>query len=251
MKTYSVLLVDDEPAARRTLQLLLQKHAPRIRLLAEAANGVDAVTMIHEQEPDLVFLDIQMPGLTGFEVLQQLRYKPNIIFTTAYEEYALKAFENFSVDYLLKPIRQERLDAAMEKLEQFGRLSTDPVPMLQKVMEKMEGKKPTAFPVKLGDRILLFRYETISHFEGADKYVELFTTDGRKYLTDYTLTELLQRLPPNFIRVQKSFIVNKEKIREVQKHFNSRFVIFMDNQQQSRILSGLTFYESIKVELGL
>jgi two-component system LytT family response regulator len=209
------------------------------------------VTLIEKEKPDLVFLDIQMPGFTGFEVLQQITWQPNIIFTTAYDEYSLKAFETFAVDYLLKPIRQERLDAALQKLQQFGRLSQAPMPNLQDLVQALSPKKPAAFPVKLGDRILLFQYDTISHFEANDKYVEMRTTDGRKFLADQTLTELAMRLPGNFLRVQKSYIINKEKVREVQKHFNGRFVFLMEDKGQSRIVSGLTYYDVIKKELGL
>jgi two-component system, LytTR family, response regulator len=251
MKSFSVLIVDDEPAARRTQRMLLAKHADMFLSIAEAANGVEAVAFINEQKPNLVFLDIQMPGFTGFEVLQRLTYQPNIIFTTAYEEYALKAFETFSVDYLLKPIRQERLDAAMEKLQQFGKLTGPGTESLKKLVREIAQKKPTAFPVKQGDRILLFRYENISHFEAADKYANLFTVDGRKYLVDQTLIELMQKLPSHFIRIQKSYVINKEKVKEVQKHFNGRYLFLMEDKAESRLLSGLTFYETIKEELGL
>lgn len=120
---FSTLIIDDEPAARRIIRSMLAKHTTSVNIIGEAANGVEAVEIINKQKPDLIFLDIQMPGYTGFEVLQKLTHLPNIIFTTAYEEYALKAFESFSVDYLLKPIRQERLDKAIEKLQSFGRKS--------------------------------------------------------------------------------------------------------------------------------
>ncbi len=249
MKTYRALIADDEPAARRILRTMLATHADLVEIIGEAKNGAEAVEMIDAQKPDLVFLDIQMPGFTGFEVLQQISHQPNIIFTTAYEEYALKAFETFSVDYLLKPIRQERLDAALEKLKSFGK--TIESSAIKKLAQNYEQKKPTAFPVRLGDRILLLRYEQLSYFEADDKYVALFTVAGKKYLTDNTLNGLEQKLPSNFLRVQKSYIINKEKIKEIHKHFNGRFVIIMDDKTQSRILSGMTFYEVIKEELGI
>ena len=110
---------------------------------------------------------------------------------------------------------------------------------------------PSAFPIRQGDRIILVRFENITHMEAADKYVGLFTTDGRKYLTDQTLTALSQKLPPAFLRVQKSYIINKDKIREIYKHFNGRFVLVMDDPKQTRITTGLTFYESIRSELGI
>ncbi|MFN2438550.1 MAG: LytR/AlgR family response regulator transcription factor [Chitinophagaceae bacterium] len=248
---FSTLIIDDEPAARRIMRSMLARHTASVNIIGEAANGIEAVEIINKQKPDLIFLDIQMPGYTGFEVLQKLTHIPNIIFTTAYEEYALKAFESFSVDYLMKPIRQERLDKALEKLQSFGKKNELSSENLKNFIRQNEEKKPTAFPVKIGDRILLFGYDAISHFEADDKYVALFTVDGKKYLTDHTLTSLQQKLPSNFIRVQKSYILNKHKIQEIHKHFNGRFVIIMADKMQSRIISGLTFYESIKEELGL
>lgn len=246
------IIIDDEPAARRLLHLMLQAH-DWVQIEAEASNGREAIELINEIKPDLVFLDIQMPDFTGFEVLEKIKHHPDVIFTTAYEQYAIKAFETFSIDYLLKPIREERLETALQKLNQFGKknVSGDLV-QLKKLVESINtAKPPTAFPIRQGDKITLVRFETISHFEADDKYVSLHTVDGKKYLTDHTLTALSHKLPSSFLRVQKSFIINKEKIREIRKHFNGRFVIVMDDVKQTRLTSGLTFYETIKSELGL
>src|SRR5215510_9520116 len=120
---FKAILIDDEPAARRLMKNLLQEHEAVVEVIGEASNGREAISKIEELKPDLIFLDIQMPDLTGFEVIGQLSYRPNIIFTTAYEQYAIKAFETFSIDYLLKPIKEERLYQSIEKLKQFGRLN--------------------------------------------------------------------------------------------------------------------------------
>src|SRR5215510_1903922 len=101
-QVFKTILIDDEPAARRLMKSLLQEHADVVKVIDEAGNGQEAIQKIEEQKPDLIFLDIQMPDLTGFEVIEKLHHKPNIIFTTAYEQYAIKAFETFSIDYLLK-----------------------------------------------------------------------------------------------------------------------------------------------------
>ena len=103
---FKAIVIDDEPAARRLMKNLLLEHADMVEVIGEAGNGREAIRKIDELKPDLIFLDIQMPDLTGFEVLEQLQHKPNVIFTTAYEQYAIKAFENFSIDYLLKPIKE-------------------------------------------------------------------------------------------------------------------------------------------------
>jgi two-component system LytT family response regulator len=247
------IIIDDEPAARRLLQSMLQVHSEWLQIIAEASNGKEAIEQIDEKKPDLVFLDIQMPDFTGFEVLEKISHKPDVIFTTAYEQYAIKAFETFSIDYLLKPIREERLENALEKLKQFGRKAAfNDYSQLKKLVDSLTASKtPTAFPVRQGDKITLIRFETICFYEADDKYVSLFTTEGKKYLTDQTLTNLSQKLPSSFLRVQKSFIINKDKIREIRKHFNGRFVLIMDDVKQTRITTGLTFYETIKSELGL
>src|ERR1041384_5173349 len=121
---YRAIVIDDEPAARRLMKNLLEEHADVVGVIAEAGSGEEAVQKIEELNPDLIFLDIQMPDLTGFEVIEQLVHKPNIIFTTAYEQYAIKAFETFSIDYLLKPIKEERLQQSIGKLKQFGKVDS-------------------------------------------------------------------------------------------------------------------------------
>ncbi len=120
---FKAIVIDDEPAARRLMKSLLNSHQDVVEVIGEAGNGREAITKIQELRPDVIFLDIQMPDLTGFEVIEQLDVKPNIIFTTAYEQYAIKAFETFSIDYLLKPIKEERLEQSIAKLKQFGRLA--------------------------------------------------------------------------------------------------------------------------------
>ena len=122
-QVFKAILIDDEPAARRLMKSMLQEYTDTITVIDEAGNGREAIKKIEELKPDLIFLDIQMPDLTGFEVIEQLTHKPNIIFTTAYEQYAIKAFDTFSIDYLLKPIKEERLQQSILKLKQFGRLN--------------------------------------------------------------------------------------------------------------------------------
>lgn len=249
----NAIIVDDEPGARRIIKSMLSAHDHWIHIIAEASTGEEAVSIINELKPDLVFLDIQLPDLSGFEVLQNLNFQPNIIFTTAYEQYAIKAFESYSIDYLLKPIRQERLDQSLIKFKTFGLTKKpDDFTDIRKMVEEIKSsKKPTSFPIKLGDRIILVKFENISHFGANDKYVELYTVDGKKYLIDQTLTSLLDKLPENFLRVQKSNIINKETVKEIHKHFNGRFVIIMDDKSQTKITTGLTFYEAVRDAFGL
>src|SRR5436190_9623422 len=214
---FKTIVIDDEPAARRLMRNLLQEHSGIVQVIAEAGNGREAIQKIEELNPDLIFLDIQMPDLTGFEVIEKLSRKPNIIFTTAYEQYAIKAFETFSIDYLLKPIKEERLSQSMEKLKQFGRLNASlNVAGLQEIIRQFQAPaKTTALTIRSGDRIILLRFENISYLEAEDKYVFVYTLDGQKYLTDQSLIALSEKLPRQFYRIQKSYIINKERIKEM------------------------------------
>jgi two-component system LytT family response regulator len=252
-QSFKAIVIDDEPAARRLMRSLLEEYAQVVTVVDEAGNGREAISKIEELRPDLIFLDIQMPDLTGFEVLERLTHKPNVIFTTAYEQYAIKAFENFSIDYLLKPIKEERLQQSIDKLKQFGRLNqTLDINSLQDIIRQLQApQKATALPIKTGDRITLLRYENIAYLEAQDKYVYVFTTDGQKHLTDQSLTTLSEKLPPQFYRIQKSYIINKDKIKEMHRHFNSRYLFIMDDKAGTRLTSGRTYHDEIRSEFGL
>lgn len=252
-QVYSAIVIDDEPAARRLMKNLLLEHKDLVEIIAEAGNGREAIQKIEEFKPDLIFLDIQMPDLTGFEVIEKLNHKPNIIFTTAYEQYAIKAFETFSIDYLLKPIKEERLEKSLEKLKLFGKV--DPlinISGLQEIIQQFKApQKATALPIKTGDRITLLRFENIAYLEAHDKYVFVYTTEGQKHLTDQSLAILSEKLPQQFFRIQKSYIINKERIKEMHKHFNSRYLFTMDDKAGTKLTSGRTYHDAIREEFGL
>ncbi|MDZ4796287.1 MAG: response regulator [Bacteroidota bacterium] len=250
---FKAIVIDDEPAARRLMKSLLLEHRDVIEVIGEAGNGRDAIAAIEELNPDVIFLDIQMPDLTGFEVIGKLKIKPNIIFTTAYEQYAIKAFETFSIDYLLKPIKEERLEQSIAKLKQFGRLA-QPIDLagLQEIIRQFHvPQKAVALPIKTGDRINLVRFETISYMEASDKYVYIYTIDGQKHLTDQSLTTLEEKLPPHFYRIQKSYIINKDKIKEMHRHFNSRYLFILNDKLGTKLTSGRTYHDAIRAEFGL
>jgi two-component system, LytTR family, response regulator len=250
---FKTIVIDDEPAARRLMKSLLQEHSDVVDIIGEASNGREALEKIEKLRPDLIFLDIQMPDLTGFEVIDQLNEKPNIIFTTAYEQYAIKAFETFSIDYLLKPIKEERLAQSIEKLKKFGRFNQSiDVNGLQEIIRQFQApKKATALPIKTGDRINLIRFENIAYLEAQDKYVCVYTTEGQKYLTDQSLTVLAEKLPSIFCRIHRSYIINKEKIREMHRHFSGRYLFIMDDKASTRITSGRTYQDVFRSEFGL
>jgi two-component system LytT family response regulator len=252
-QVFKTIVIDDEPAARRLMKNLLEEHKDVVEVIAEAGTGKEAIEKIEELKPGLIFLDIQMPDLTGFEVIEKLNHKPNIIFTTAYEQYAIKAFETFSIDYLLKPIKEERLQQSIGKLKQFGKVNP-PIDIsgLQQIIEQFKApQKATALPIKTGDRIVLLRYDNIAYLEAQDKYVFVFTSEGQKHLTDQSLTTLSEKLPSQFHRIHKSYIINKEKIREMHRHFNSRYLFIMEDKAGTRITSGRTYSDAIRSEFGL
>jgi two-component system LytT family response regulator len=231
---------------------MMDNHKGALELRGEAENGEEAIVKVNDLQPDLLFLDIQLPDMNGFELLRKIKHQPTIIFTTAYEEYAIKAFDELAIDYLLKPIREERFNQSIEKLSYLGKLNTPYNTNLEILAEALQKKKvPTAFPVKLGDKIILLPFDSISYFEADDKYVRIFTVDAVKYLTDLPLNKLIETLPPEFVRIQKSFIINKNKIKELNKFFNGRFIFVMNDKAASKIKSGLTFHDGIKAEFGL
>ncbi len=250
---YKAIVIDDEPAARRLMKNLLEVHKDIVEVIGEAGNGREAIARTEELKPDLIFLDIQMPDLTGFEVIERLSSRPNIIFTTAYEQYAIKAFETFSIDYLLKPIKEERLNYSIEKLRQLGKVNQAiEIDSLQEIIRQFRApQKATALPIRTGDRITLLRFESISYLEAQDKYVYIYTTEGQKHLTDQSLATLTEKLPSQFFRIQKSYIINREKIREMHRHFNGRYQFIMEDKAGTRIISGRTYHDDIKKEFGL
>ena len=246
----TAILIDDEKLAISRLKRLLADYPELIQVIGEAANGLEGLAMVDGKKPDVIFLDIEMPGMNGFEMLAKLTHAPMVVFATAYDAYAIRAFEENSIDYLLKPIEKERLEITIRKLRKSP-LAFDSQ-QLMKMLEQMRPKQEMlSISVKSGDRILLLRLEETSHFEAEDKYTFLVANDGKKYLTDYTLTLLEEKLPPHFLRISRSFIVNSRLVREIQKHFNGKFVVFLNDRNQSRIESGLKYAGNVRGLLEL
>ena len=245
-----VLLVDDEEVAIHRLKKLLGSY-PYVHIIGEAKDGRSAVDLINSQHPDLVFLDIQMPGSTGFDVLDQLQYTPLIVFTTAYEEYAVKAFEKNSLDYLLKPVEDERLALTMKRIVQNKSGDQDLLLKIRQLIgyEKTEDRIST-IPVKTGNKIHLVHVADIFFLEAKEKYVTIHLKEGEK-LIEYSLTSLEHRLPEGFIRVHRSFIVNKLKIREIHKYFKGTFLLLMDDVKSSKIKTAYSYSETIRTKLLL
>ncbi|WP_428654936.1 LytR/AlgR family response regulator transcription factor [Runella sp.] len=250
---FKTLLIDDEPLARARLRRLLGKFAETFEIIGEAANGAEGLTLVEELKPDVIFLDIEMPLMTGFEMLSNLTFMPMVIFATAYDQYAIRAFEENSIDYLLKPIENDRLEKTVEKLK--NRIASNQAKNtsnafdsgLLQLIEQFKPKKDLhAISVKFADKILLIPLEEISFFEAEDKYVFLATKEGQKYLTSYTISTLEEKLPEHFTRVSRAAIVNSRQVKEIQKHFDGKFILVLNDKKSTKITSGQSFADNVR-----
>lgn len=201
------LLVDDEPLARERLQALLDEAEAEVDVLAEAGSGKQAVSLIHEHGPDVVFLDVQMPVLDGFDVVDLLpEARPHIVFVTAYDEYAIQAFEVHALDYLTKPVRLDRLNETLKRAREA--VETDPGGRIDELRAARSDESLKRLTVHIGRRLRVVPLDDVRWIETDDGLVFAHTTDGR-YRTDFTLSELEHRLPSDqFVRIHRSTIVN-------------------------------------------
>jgi two-component system LytT family response regulator len=247
-KTWTTLIIDDEPLARQRLKRLL-KEQDTIQIIGEAENGADGLLQIRALKPELIFLDIEMPVFNGFEMLSQLTDPPKVIFTTAYDQYAVKAFEEESIDYLLKPIEAERLAKAVMKLKNKQEAFLIPLELLMKQLNPK--KEIKSLSVKIGDRIILVRLQELSYIEAEDKYVFLNTEEGKRHLTDFTLAALIEKLPDTFVRISRGTIINTDLIREIRKSFNGTYSFLMKNVAESKLQSSRSYGAALKERFDL
>ncbi|MEP1489077.1 MAG: LytTR family DNA-binding domain-containing protein [Algibacter sp.] len=252
MKPYLTLIIDDEPPARAGLLNLLRNFPETFQVIDMAQNGTEAKEKITKLKPDVIFLDIEMPGLTGFELLEQLETIPMVVFCTAYNQYALKAFDTNSVDYLVKPIELKRLQQTVNKLKLFkgNQDSQSILDAIKEIAAQKETVQMTSVTVKKANKLMFVKLEAISHFEADENYVTLHTNTGN-HIIDQSLSQLEHKLPVHFLRVHRSVIINTNDVKEVQKYFNSRFIITLNNQKKSSITTGRSYNEAIKRWMGV
>ena len=231
------MIIDDEPLGRQKIRRML-KYEPDVQVIAELEGGPDAVEAIRKERPDLVFLDIQMPLQDGFELLKELgdEVKPKIIFVTAFDQYALKAFDTDAVDYLLKPFDRERFEKAMQRARgDIARERSRGVDSrLMQVLHQLKTARvfPDRIVVRNGAHVLFVRTNEIDWVEAAGNYVRIHTT-GKAYLLRETMSELLEKLNPDrFVRIHRSTIVNMECIKEMQPWFGGSYVVILTNGQR-------------------
>jgi two-component system LytT family response regulator len=234
MSLIRVLIVDDEPLAREKIRTLLTR-ATGFEVVLECANGEEALIAIRRERPELVFLDVQMPGLTGIQVLERLGSEapPAVVFVTAFDQYAVRAFEFHAVDYLLKPVDRERFQTAMERVAK--RLKSHKPDDIQAKLGAMladmkaGAKQPERIPIKNNGKILFISLSEIDWISSADNYVELHV-GTHSYLLRETMNSISQRLPPEqFVRVSRTAIVAVNRVQELQPLFHGEYSINLKN----------------------
>ena len=223
-----IVVVDDEPLARAVVREFAAAD-PEIEIAAECANGFEAVKAVAEHQPDLVLLDVQMPKLDGFEVLELLGRDQPVIFITAYDQYALRAFEVHAVDYLLKPFGAERFEEAMVRARERLR-ARRPTPV-QEIVRDAKGRSGPVERVLIRDgaNVHVLPVDAIDYVEAQDDYVA-FTSGGKQYLKDQTLAAVETTLDPKrFVRIHRSFVLNIDRISKVELYAkDSRIAILRD-----------------------
>jgi len=243
-RKYKAVIVDDEKLARDRLSKLLIPYTHKIDIIGEATDGEEALVLVESLRPDLLFLDIQMPVMNGFEMLEKVSYQPRIIFTTAFDQYAIKAFEENSLDYLLKPIEEQRLRRTILKLETLEVESQNS--QLQHLLEKLDSEKVKTLTVTIGDRMIPISVENVVYFHAEDRYVFIHDKDGKKHLLSTSLTELEKKLSDSFIRVHRAFIINRDYVREIRKSVNGKLTFCMNGHGNASITSSHGYTPAVR-----
>ncbi|MBW6534006.1 MAG: LytTR family transcriptional regulator DNA-binding domain-containing protein [Mariniphaga sp.] len=237
------IIVEDEELARKLLKSFLS-DSENIELIAECENGFEGVKMINELKPDLVFLDIQMPKITGFELLELLDHKPHIIFATAYDQYALKAFEYNAADYLLKPYSRDRLMEAIEKVASRIKEEGPASDIAEKVSDYPKEDFLDRIVVKDRHKIHIIPVDQIRYIESMDDYVMIYTHEGR-YMKQKTMKYLEGALnPKNFVRIHRSYIVKVEEINEIQQYEKESYIVILHDKTKLKVSK--TGYKNLK-----
>jgi len=228
------IIVEDEELARNLMKSFLKEN-DKIEIIAECENGFEGVKMINELKPDLVFLDIQMPKITGFELLELLEHKPQIIFATAYDQFAIKAFEYNAADYLLKPYSKDRLLEAVDKV--FERIQKDG--HNSDVAERIGNFPKEEFldrvVVKDRHKIHIIPVDNIRYVESMDDYVMIYTSEGRhmKQKTMHYFEDTLN--PKEFVRIHRSYIVKVSEINEIQQYEKESYIVILHDKTKLKV----------------
>jgi two-component system, LytTR family, response regulator len=243
-----VIIIDDEPLARSLVIEYLQTH-PQLQLVQECNDGFEGVKAIMQHQPDLIFLDIQMPKINGFEMLELVDHPPAVIFTTAFDEYAIKAFEAHAVDYLLKPFSKERFDKAIHKwLEQQNNNTPVITDQLLETASLTPGQNQRIV-VKNGAKIKIIPVHEVQYLEAADDYVKIHTTDGY-YLKNKTMAHFEKVLDgQQFARCHRSYLVNVQHITRIDPYEKDGHIAIL--KSGAKVSVSKTGYVKLRQVLGL
>lgn len=244
-----VIIIDDEPLARQiVLEYLSTYH--NIQVVQECNDGFEGVKAIMSHQPDLVFLDIQMPKINGFEMLELLDKTPAVIFTTAFDEYAFKAFEAHAVDYLLKPYSKDRFDKAVQKWLKISEANTNSnvTPELLETASQLP-LQSSRVVIKVNNQIKIIPVHEISYIEASDDYVKIYTRDG-SYLKNKTMQHFEQTLDPRmFVRSHRSYIVNLQQITRLEPYEKENYLAILSRGEKVPVSKN--GYFKLKQVLGL
>jgi two-component system LytT family response regulator len=241
----SAILIDDEPLARSIVKEYLEDF-PQIRVVHECNDGFEGLKAIQQMHPELIFLDVQMPKINGFEMLELIEDPPSVIFVTAFDEFAIKAFESHAVDYLLKPFSKERFGKAIEKF-----LDNSPAPSAIKLLESNAAspQQRHRIVVKTGGKIKIIPVDEIHFIEAADDYVKILTKEGN-FIKKGTMTHFENILDEQqFVRTHRSYIVNVQQITRIDPYEKESYLAMLKSGKQVPVSK--TGYAKLKETLGL
>jgi two-component system, LytTR family, response regulator len=242
------VLIDDEPLARLIVKECLQSYA-QIEIVAECNDGFEGLKAIQQLHPDLIFLDIQMPKITGFEMLELIEQPPPVIFTTAYDEYAIKAFEAHAIDYLLKPFSKERFDKAIQKYlaqQNSGIATQHSQSLLDAVQSPVQNQR---IVVKIGTKIKIIPVKDVWYLEAADDFVKIYTEEGY-FLKNKTMAYFEQTLDVNqFVRCHRSYIINVQHVTRIDQNEKDGHIALL--RSGAKIPVSRNGYAKLKTVLGL
>lgn len=244
---YRSVLVENEEHSLARLRRILSEFSRDLDIVGEASDGPDAVAKIRELVPDLVFLDIDLPGFNGFKVLESLERQPIVIFTTAFNQHALDAFRTNAVDYLLKPIDSEAVARALTKLRAMGlQATTESSRALQQLLESFSSTYLTRLPCRLGDRTILLKVGEILYFQADNKYTAVHTAQ-RELLIDSPLVDLERKLnPKDFIRIHRSTLVNLAWIAEIRRSYDGKMKVLLSDPNNTELDASRMYADNLR-----
>jgi two-component system LytT family response regulator len=243
---FRCILVENEELSLTRLRRLLSSFPNEVEVIGVATDGPAAVELIRAQRPDLVFLDIDLPGFNGFQVLERLDVQPAVVFTTAFNQHALKAFETYAVDYLLKPVELEGIKRSLGKLRGMGFNQAQFSLALEQLLELNGSRYLRRISCKVGDRTILVNTGEILYFQADNKYTALHTV-ATEYLIETPLSELEARLnPQDFIRIHRSTLVNVSWIAEIRRIFDHKTVIVLKDAKATQLVASRRYTDNVK-----